>query len=134
MKKYVVAGNYQEYKSHIDEKGYLKSEYVYVNSPDQLRGLDKIEGFYIGSYEQRPDIEEIRQQIQLIKFKGKLSQSIPPPHPPLIFTAPPGFTPIQTTGWTPKTVMIKGLNGQWITHNIEDGKTTYELTFSRTTR
>ena len=122
MKKYVVAGNYQEYESHIDEKGYIKSEYVFVYSPDQLRGLGKIEGFYIGSYEQRPDIDQIRQIIAQIKARNKIykasaSQGLPPLHPNTVFPAPSGFTP--------RHIMVKTPDGGWQSHNLTDGSVTY---------
>jgi hypothetical protein len=70
--KFVVAGNYAEYKDHIARKGYDPFEYVYVSDPMQLRGYIEIEGFYIGSYESRPDIDQIRTNIAFIKAKSEL--------------------------------------------------------------
>lgn len=65
--KFIVAGTYAEYKDHIFNMGYSPQEYVYVSDPIQLRGLTEIEGFYIGSYESRPDIDQIRANIAYIK-------------------------------------------------------------------
>lgn len=65
--KYVVAGSFEEYRKHILKMDYNASEYRYVTSPDSMRGLTKIEGFYIGTYEQRSDIEQIKQNIAYIK-------------------------------------------------------------------
>lgn len=67
MMKYVVAGNFEQYRYHIEKKGYSPNEYRYVSHPDILRGLSEIEGFYIGTYLERPDIEEIKQNIAMIK-------------------------------------------------------------------
>ena len=50
--------------------GYDPSEYRYVTGPDSLRGLNEIEGFYIGSYEQREDIEQIRNIISYTKGRS----------------------------------------------------------------
>ena len=65
--KFVVAGNFQEYTDYINRKEYNPREYVYVSDPMQLRGRTEIEGFYIGSYESRPDIDQIKETIAFIK-------------------------------------------------------------------
>jgi hypothetical protein len=65
--KFVVAGTYAEYIQHIHKMGYNKNEYVYVSDPIQLRGRENIEGFYLGSYTDRPGIEEIQQIIAISK-------------------------------------------------------------------
>jgi hypothetical protein len=70
--KFIVAGNYREYKDHIARKGYDPFEYVYVSDPMQLRGYTEIEGFYIGSYKSRPDIDQIRTNIAFIKARSEL--------------------------------------------------------------
>jgi hypothetical protein len=69
--KFVVAGNRHEYNHHIDKMGYNPNEYVYVSDPMQLRGLETIEGFYLGSYYDRPDLNEINSLIQIIKHRNK---------------------------------------------------------------
>ena len=35
-----------------------------------LRGLSRIRGFYVGSYEEREDWEQIQEMINIIKSKG----------------------------------------------------------------
>ena len=67
VEKYVVAGNYVQFLDYTKKK--LKDDvfYIYVTGPDQLRGLSEISGVFIGSFEERKDIEEIRLQIKLIQ-------------------------------------------------------------------
>ncbi len=69
MTCFIVAGNYDEYKNYIKEKG-TDNLYVYVYSPDQLRGLRDIKGFYIGSWRNRRDIEEIKMIIHHSKTQN----------------------------------------------------------------
>ena len=78
---YVVAGNFSEF-AHIQREKWDKHvenwtpgynpkltfpHYVYVNTPDKLRGLSEINGFYYGSYAERDDIDEIRKIIEWTK-------------------------------------------------------------------
>jgi hypothetical protein len=77
-KIFIVAGNVQEFESYKAKKlvewteyggeleGYFP-EYVCVHNGLQLKGLNEIEGYYIGSYENRPDLEEIEWRIKAIK-------------------------------------------------------------------
>lgn len=121
MKKYVVAGTWEQYRNHMAEKRYDPKEYVYVSSPDQLLGLAEIDGFYIGTYEQRPDIKEIKQIISMIKasskiYKSDASQSLPPLPPTHVYPAPSGFTP--------KHIMIKD-GSQWKSYDLTNGSITY---------
>lgn len=92
--KFIVAGNYAEYKDHILHKGYDPFEYVYVSDPVQLRGYTEIEGFYIGSYESRPDIDEIKETIAFIKAWSQSnvtnSSQSPMPAPTSIMIKKPG--------------------------------------------
>ena len=67
--KYVVAGNYGEYKAYIKHKPRIEFYYRYVDSIDILRGLSDIDGFYYGTYESRHDINEIRAAIAIIKAR-----------------------------------------------------------------
>jgi hypothetical protein len=77
---YIVAGNFKEYTEYVDRKhnewlkpdsSTLVSPYFYINVShvDKLRGLNKIQGFFIGSYEQRADINLIKSVIENIKSK-----------------------------------------------------------------
>lgn len=79
---HIVAGNIAEFK-YITKKKWdqyhekwakgdkqeMYPNYKYVSSPDILRGLNEIKGFYYGTYEQRKDIEQIKLEISLIKAK-----------------------------------------------------------------
>ena len=81
---WIVAGNSQEFDAYILRCAQRKSwttltEYKFVFSTDQLRGLDNIKGFYIGSYKSRPDIDEIRNAIAVIKSQSVLKASTPLP-------------------------------------------------------
>ena len=67
--KYVVAGNYDEYKAYVKRKPRIEFYYKYVSSIDTLRGLSEIDGFYYGSYESRSDINEIKTAINIIKAR-----------------------------------------------------------------
>jgi hypothetical protein len=78
---YIVAGTFDEFKGvqarklqeyRSDPTLYVYPELRYVWSTEVLRGLSNIEGFYYGSYEQRPDIDEIRQLIATIKSRKQV--------------------------------------------------------------
>lgn len=67
---YYVAGyfgEYVEYRKRKEKDGVDVSNWRYVSKTTDLRGLTKIKGFYIGSFEDRPDIEDIRIIIEQIK-------------------------------------------------------------------
>lgn len=79
---WIVAGNRQEFDAYILRKhkqlqmeGAGLTEYKFVFSTDQLKGFNDIKGFYIGSYKSRPDIDEIRDAIAMIKAKSILKAS-----------------------------------------------------------
>jgi hypothetical protein len=115
--KFVVAGTYAEYIQHIHKMGYNKNEYVYVSDPIQLRGLTEIEGFFIGSYESRPGIEEIKQTISYIKSRSKIykataSQTLPPHMPTTPFNS-------NGMGFEPTSVMLKNA-GAWQIHDLKN--------------
>jgi len=67
-KKYVVAGNYQEYNEFMYRHRDIPNEvYVYVDSPKHLTGIVNIEGYYTGTYYKRHDIGEIKAMIRMSK-------------------------------------------------------------------
>jgi len=68
-KTFVVAGTHAEYADWVERKGYSKTEYVYVASTNNLRGIsaEDLKGIYIGSWRHRADIDEIRQMIAFLK-------------------------------------------------------------------
>jgi len=70
-KKFIVSGNYQEYLEYVYKKNLsisnTNTEYIYVNSKRDFDGQLDIEGFYIGTYFKRADIEDIRERIAISK-------------------------------------------------------------------
>lgn len=82
-KIFIVAGNATEFKSYVDrklvewteyggtDKGYFP-EYVYVSNAKQLKGVQPIEGYYIGSYMERDDLDEITWCIKAIKARNTI--------------------------------------------------------------
>jgi len=79
-KIFIVAGNVHEFEAYKAKKlvewteyggeleGYFP-EYVCVHNAWQLKGLNEIEGYYIGSYKNRPDLDEIEWCIKAIKAR-----------------------------------------------------------------
>lgn len=70
---FIVSGNHQEFADYLRRKmadteshGVL---YHYVSSVDMLRGFNDLQGFYIGSWRDRKDIEEIQMVIATSKRK-----------------------------------------------------------------
>ena len=70
-KTFVVAGTHAEYVEWVERKGYNTKEYVYVASVENLWGIsaEDLKGIYIGTWRRRSDINEIQQQISIIKSK-----------------------------------------------------------------
>ena len=67
-KKYIVAGNYEEYNEFMYRHRDTPNEvYVYVDSYTQLKGIVNIEGYYVGTYYKRHDIEAIKDIIKMSK-------------------------------------------------------------------
>jgi hypothetical protein len=116
--KFVVAGTYAEYIQHIHKMGYNKNEYVYVSDPIQLRGLTEIEGFFIGSYENRPGIEEIKQTISYIKSRSKIYKASASQILPASV-----YEPFNSNGMNvaPTSIMLKNA-GAWQIYDINNGE------------
>jgi hypothetical protein len=67
-KKYIVAGNYEEYNDFMYRHRDTPNEvYVYVDSYTQLNGMINIEGYYTGTYYKRHDIDRIKDIITTSK-------------------------------------------------------------------
>jgi hypothetical protein len=68
--KYIVAGNWNEFinytKNRVDDDDTM---YIYVNNVDVMRGLNEISGVFIGTFQNRPDIVDIRNTILSIKSR-----------------------------------------------------------------
>ena len=70
-KKYIVSGTYDEYNEFVyKRRNEVNTSYVYVQHATQLTGLSNIEGFYIGTYFKRADIEEIKDKIAISKLRS----------------------------------------------------------------
>ena len=67
-----MAGTKKEFEDFVIRKRMMgfHFNYRYVASADVLRGLARIRGFYIGTYNQRLDWKYIEEMIQIIKAKG----------------------------------------------------------------
>ncbi len=76
-KIFIVAGNYQQYKDwvkrNIDRlyqadpsRSISLSNFVYVSAADTFRGQRKVHGYFVGTFRDRPDINEIVWQIRYI--------------------------------------------------------------------
>jgi hypothetical protein len=68
-KKYIVAGNYDEYREFLHKhRDDINVIYLYVDNIKTLTGLPNIEGYYVGTYYNRPDILDIRNMIKISKL------------------------------------------------------------------
>ena len=56
---YVVAGTYAQYLLYAKNKTGDDKFYIYVNSPDTLRGILDPHGVFIGTWMNRPDADQI---------------------------------------------------------------------------
>ena len=66
-KIFIVAGNRAEYTAWVERNGYKYTETQYVQNAQSLKGLENIRGFYIGTYDSRPDIQDIMSVIATSK-------------------------------------------------------------------
>lgn len=57
--KYIVAGTYAEYFNWLKRKEVDQRAYLYVYNAEKLRGIQNISGFFIGTFRNRLDIDEI---------------------------------------------------------------------------
>ena len=121
--KFVVAGNLREYNQHIHKMGYNKNEYAFVSDVIQLCGLETIEGFYLGSYKDRPDLNRINELIQIIKHKSKVHKAsasqVLPPHMPITPFNSNGMDPNAGMGVAPTSMMIKNA-GAWQIYDLKN--------------
>jgi len=69
---WIVAGTLHEFHDFVIKKRTmgLHFDYRFVYGPDVLRGLSRIRGFYIGTYKDREDWDQIENVIKIIKSKG----------------------------------------------------------------
>lgn len=79
---FVVAGTHAEYKTYvydkIKQKPELKSnDFCYVNRVQDLLGLDKVHGVFVGTYKSRIDIHDICTRIKLINRLPNIAELFP---------------------------------------------------------
>ena len=69
---YIVAGTPKEFEDFVIKKNMqgLYYNWKYVFDAQMLRGLASIRGFYVGTYEEREDWNEIDVAIRTIKSRG----------------------------------------------------------------
>jgi len=69
---FIVAGNQDEFDDFVIRKRMRGCTYDfrYVVNADVLRSLERIRGFYVGSYQERNDWSEIDSVIKMIKANG----------------------------------------------------------------
>lgn len=69
---WIIAGNRTEFEDFVIRKRVqgLFFDYRYVSSADTIRGLNRIRGLYVGSYQERNDLAEIQQYIAIIRTKN----------------------------------------------------------------
>ena len=66
--KYVIAGNYDQYKQWLHRTSHT-GEYVYVAVVANLLGLSDIHGYFVGTWYERKDIQEILKYISAANNK-----------------------------------------------------------------
>lgn len=76
---FIVAGNYEQFVEYTSRKKGDGNFYCYVRDRTTLLGLSEVKGFYIGTWRDRPDIEEITHAIAVIKAKSKTHNKLPTP-------------------------------------------------------
>lgn len=62
---YVLAGNIQQYDFWRGQSGIKRDEAVYVSHPDAFRGLRDIRVVIVGTFNDREDAREFREQLYL---------------------------------------------------------------------
>lgn len=76
---YVVAGTYTEYHHYVKERqsrpDFDGTQFAYVFDVSNLYGLTEIEGCFYGSYEKRKDYQQIKTQIETIKYLKELQKT-----------------------------------------------------------
>lgn len=70
MIHFVVAGTYDEFKRFLDNHK-DDNDYCYVCGAETLFGVDDAEFHYIGTYENRKDLDDVMEMIFVIQTKRK---------------------------------------------------------------
>lgn len=85
---FVIAGNANQANEFIKRKALelfnagdidiSLSHFSYVSTPDTLRGHSEVHGWFVGTYRDRPDIEELCTMIRIINKVPANTWIIPP--------------------------------------------------------
>lgn len=79
---FVISGTHAEYKTYVHNKikqnPQLKSnDFCYVNRLQDLYGLDKVHGVFVGTYKSRLDLHDICQRIKIINRLPNIAELFP---------------------------------------------------------
>jgi len=67
--KYIIAGNYNEYRLYVRDHYFDGIIYKFVSNVDSIRGLNDISGVFIGTWADRDDIMDIIAELCNIKSR-----------------------------------------------------------------
>lgn len=65
---YIVSGTRAEFEDYLRQKT-NGGAYVFVDGPHVFRGKKNVQGFYIGTYAKRADIDHIKQMIACANYQ-----------------------------------------------------------------
>jgi hypothetical protein len=75
-KIFVIAGTHEQFTQFVVRKAIQLwdggntsvslSDFVYVSGPERLKGFNSVHGYFVGTFRQRKDIEQILEMIRII--------------------------------------------------------------------
>ena len=74
MKRYIICGDSREYFDYLKRINKSTNTHVYLHDVAQIRGLSAVHGVFVGSWRERPDINDIVWAIRVINDKHPLSK------------------------------------------------------------
>ena len=74
MKRYIICGDSREYFDYLKRINKSTNTHVYLHDVAQIRGLGQVHGVFVGSWRERPDINDIVWAIRVINDKHPLSK------------------------------------------------------------
>jgi hypothetical protein len=74
MKQYVICGDSREYFDYLKRTNTGTHTHVYLHDAEQIRGLSEVHGVFVGSWRERPEINDIIWAIRVINDKHPLSK------------------------------------------------------------
>jgi hypothetical protein len=74
MKRYIICGDSREYFDYLKRINKSTNTHVYLHDVLQIRGLREVHGVFVGSWRERPDINDIVWAIRVINDKHPLSK------------------------------------------------------------